>query len=118
MHVGRKSAFVLLVVAVLWIAAPAFACLMPAAKASCCHGMHMQECASAAAMPCSYCCKVQPADALQAPVAVRVTEHAAGPMLNAGPAMLVSAPPKILFLRSLEAPPPLGSPGATSVLRI
>ena len=119
MHVGRKGAFVLLVIMVLWAAMPALACLTPTAHRSCRQGMAMQGCGSSAMMQCGDCCRVQPADAPLLPGSACAVDHTVGsipsPALTAL-ALLPSTGQAILLVS--EAPPPPGFSGAGSILRI
>jgi hypothetical protein len=61
MHVGRKRALLLLIVVVLWTAAPALACFPPSAQPACCQGV-MQGCDDAPAMDGMACCQVHPSE--------------------------------------------------------
>jgi hypothetical protein len=119
MRVGRKSAFVLLAIVVLWAATPALACLTPPAHRSCCQGTMMRDCDSPAAMQCGDCCSVQPADAPLLPVPANAVDHAVGSVTAAAPAALVLLPAAgSAIVHTIETPHPPGSPGAGSVLRI
>jgi hypothetical protein len=60
MHVGRKRALLLLIVVVLWTAAPALACFPPSAQPACCQGV-MQGCDDPA-MDGMACCQVHPSE--------------------------------------------------------
>ncbi|HEX4037692.1 MAG TPA: hypothetical protein VHX37_06510 [Acidobacteriaceae bacterium] len=117
MHVGRKGAFALLMVAVLWTVMPAFPCLMPAGQASCCSGMNMQDCGSPAMMPCGNCCRLQSGNAPLLPEFVRT--HAASFVAIAVPAArIVPTSAGNAIPLAPETQPPPGSPGTGSLLRI
>ena len=120
MHVGKKGALVLLAIVVLWAATPALACLTPTtAHRSCCKGMAMQGCDSAAMMHCGECCRMQPADAPLLPGSANAVDHAVGSVPSPAPTAL--ALPTAIgnpILLAFEAPLPPGSPGAGSILRI
>ena len=119
MHVGRKSAFVLLSIVVLWAATPALACLMPMAHGSCCQGMAMQDCASQAMVHCGDCCRVQPTQTPLLPGSAGAANHAVGSVPAAartGLAVPLDVGSATVF--SSEAPPPPGALGLGSVLRI
>ena len=117
MHMGRKGAFLLLAVVVLWAATPALACLTPAAHRSCCQGMAMQDCASPAMMHCGDCCSVQPGDAPLLPGSA--VDHVVGFVTAAAPAVVALLPAAGNAARlASETPLPPGSPGVGSILRI
>lgn len=119
MYMGRKGAFVLLAIVVLWAATPALACLTPMAHRSCCQGMAMRDCASPAMMHCGDCCRVQPADAPLLPRSASAVDHAVGSMPSPVPtalALLPAAGQAILLVSVTPLPP--GSPGIGSILRI
>lgn len=119
MRMGRKSAFVLLVLMALWAAAPALAGLTQAGQHACCHGMAMQDCDLPAAMHCSDCCLIHPADIPMphesAAGADQLVSLAPSAVLDA---LMFSPDAGKVILPASVAPPPLGSPGASSVLRI
>ncbi len=119
MHMGRKSAVVLLAIVVLWAAMPALACLAPTGRAACCQSMAMQDCGSPAVMHCSSCCRIQPADTPLIPGSASISDHMAGLAQCAVPAALVPLPVAGNgILRTAAIPPLPGSPGNGSVLRI
>lgn len=119
MHMGRKSAFVLLAIAVLWAVTPAFVCLTPTAHRSCCKVMAMQGCDSPAMMHCGDCCSLQPADAPLLPGSTSAVDHAAGSVPSPVPTALTLLPAAghAISLAS-ESPLPPGSPGLGFILRI
>ncbi len=116
---GRKGAFVLLAIVILWTATPALACLTPTAHRSCYKVMAMQGCDSPAMMRCGDCCSVQPADAPLLPGSPSAVDHAAGSVPSPAPAALVHPPAAghAIPLAS-ESPLPPGSPGLGFILRI
>ena len=119
MHMGRKGAFVLLAMMVLWAATPALACLTPVAHRSCCQGMAMRDCASPAMTHCGDCCRVQPADAPLLPGSASAVDHAVGSMPSPAPTALAILPAAgKAALLAFETPLPPGSPGTSSILRI
>ncbi|MFP5206759.1 MAG: hypothetical protein ACLGSH_15505 [Acidobacteriota bacterium] len=118
MQVGKKGAFVLLLIAVLWAAAPALACVMPMAHGSCCQGMGMQDCASPAMMHCGDCCRMQSSNAPLPPGSAGAADHAIGSVPAASGIVLVLLPDTgSAVLPGVETPPP-GSRGRGSILRI
>lgn len=119
MHVGRKGAFVLLAIVVLWAATPALACLMPSAHPSCCQGMSMQNCSAPAMMQCGDCCSVHPADAPLLPGSAGAIDHLAGSVTSpASTALALSPAAGQVTLLVSESPLPPGSAGVGSILRI
>jgi hypothetical protein len=117
MHVGRKRALLLLMVVVLWTAAPALACFSPSVQPACCQAM-MQGCDETAAMDGMACCQVHPSEsnvppATAAPfdLVLSMTQVSAwavdlpDPALNAG-------------LPRLAATSPSPPSGLSSILRI
>jgi hypothetical protein len=119
MHVGKKGAFVLLAIVVLWAATPALACLRPAAHRSCCEGMAMQGCECPAMMQCGDCCRIQPAGAPLLPGSSGAIDHASGSLPS--PAATAQALPPAAssaILHAPEAPLPPGSSGFGSILQI
>lgn len=119
MRMGRKGAFFLLVVAVLWAVIPALACLAPAAHHSCCQGKVMGDCTSPAMWQCGNCCRVQPADAPLLPGSASIVSHTVGSVSSPAP-YAQALPPDTgdAMVPVSEAPLPPGSPGAGSILRI
>jgi len=119
MKMGPKGAVVMLVVAVLWAAIPALACLTPAAHHSCCHGMTMADCGSPAMMQCGDCCRAQPAGAPLLPGSAGVVDHCVGSAASLVPTTLTLPHPAVnRILPASETPLSLASPGSGSVLRI
>jgi hypothetical protein len=119
MHMGRKGAFLLLAVMILWAVAPALACVTLMAHRSCCQGMAMQDCASSAMMQCGDCCRAQPTDAPLLPASASAVDHAlgSGPSLTATELALLPGAGQAILL-AFEAPPPPGFSGGGSILRI
>ena len=119
MRMGKKGAFLLPAVMVLWAVTPALACLTPMAHRSCCQGMVMGDCASPAMMQCGNCCRVQPTDAPLLPGSASAVDHAAVSLPSPAAAAL-ALPPGAgqAILPVFEPPFPTGSPGAGSILRI
>jgi hypothetical protein len=123
MSVSRAGAFTMTMIAVLWAATPAIACLMPThqmtqAEHECCLKM-AQQCGSSA-MPSSHsCCQGHQRETAVSPVSTYAPNR---------PFALAIVPPMSVVLidsaltfpisPALEAPPPDSSPGCTSVLRI
>lgn len=119
MHMGRKGAFLLIAVAVLWTVTPALACLTPSAHRPCCQGMAMQDCSSPAMMQCGDCCSVQPTDAPVLPGSAGAVDHSVGSVPSPNPIALALPPAaNHAALPASETPLPPGSPGGGSVLRI
>lgn len=119
MRMGRRGAVALLVVAVLWAAMPALACLTRLERPSCCQGMEMAECNSPAMMQCGDCCSVRPADVPLLPGSAGAVDRVVGSVASAAP-FAIALPPAAANLISpaSETWLPPGSPGVVSVLRI
>ncbi|HEU5352169.1 MAG TPA: hypothetical protein VFU55_11285 [Terracidiphilus sp.] len=116
---GRKGAFVMVAVMVLWAVTPALACLAPAAHRSCCGGMVMNECHSPAMVQCDDCCNAQPADSPLLPDAAVTIDHLVAPAPSSvSIARMLPEVAANAILPAAEAPLPSGSPGSGSVLRI
>jgi hypothetical protein len=116
-HVGKKSAWLMMVVVAFWAAMPALAHLKPAQPDACCHQM-MQGCASCDAGASQSCCQVHAPDT-SVPLG-RVTTVERLVPLPAMDALQVLPVPVVCGMSSsktLEAPPPIPGPGS-SVLRI
>lgn len=109
----------MLVVAVLWAAAPALACLNAKGQPACCQGMAMEHSCSLAMMSSSGCCKVQPEAAVLPPVPANLADPAVALAQDADAALpRPSATPQGAMLLASEISPPLGPPGAGSILRV
>jgi len=118
MHVGKKGVFVLLALVVLSAATPAFACLMPSAHSSSCHGTSMRDCSAPVMMQCGDCCSVRPSAPLLPGSAVAI-DHAAGSVPS--PALTALAIPPVTGNANLlasETQLSSASPGVGSILRI
>jgi hypothetical protein len=115
-QVGKKGALLMLVVAVLWAAAPGFACLMPVEHHSCCKS-GMQECASMMGADMT-CCQVRGSDTSY-PAAKLYTARQSMQGVQAPAAVAMMLPPtqSLASGRAADAPPPAGPPGSF-VLRI
>lgn len=127
MRVGRKGALLLLAVVVLWAAAPALACLTPAANAeccrnmnmACCRGMHMRGHDSSAPAYCGDMCRLRRADAALLPGSDSTVDHAVCLAESAVPAAAVLPPASGCEAALPPDPsPPPDSAGEGSVLRI
>lgn len=115
MHMRQAGVIVMLVVAALWAAAPAFACLLPASPHACCKSM--PECNPAVMGADSSCCQVQapenngvPAgqlDAQSAPAHATVLVSVVVRQVSAG-----------LHILSPASFPSSGPPRTLSILRI
>lgn len=121
MHNGRKGAFLLLVIAVLWSAMPAAACLFES------HAMSPLACCRAMAPNCpmhgtdmsSTCCQVQPEQAAaiaDVPILPKQVHAPACPLF--APEAVVPILMAVHGWNLPEASPPGISPGAKSILRI
>jgi hypothetical protein len=119
MKVGRKSVFALLLVAALWVAMPALACLHTAAQPACCRGTAMSDCCSSAMMSGSDCCQAQPEATVPPPAQARLIDPVFGPAQSSAQVQLspVALPQGATSLAP-EVSLPLGSPGAGSILRV
>lgn len=121
MRWGRKGALLMLVVAVLWTALPAAACLFPGrtmGHSACCHRM-AQSCPMPGGGISASCCQIQPQQAAviaDSPISPERDRTPAFAFLSVGALV-----PLIHFEASRRIPqtsPPEISPGASSVLRI
>ena len=118
MRVGRKGVL-LLPAMVLWAIMPALGCLTALAHRSCCDGMAMGGCSSAATMQCSDCCGVQPADAPLLPGSTCAVDPGVGSVAPPSAGALVVLPAADgAILSASETPLPPGSSGGGSILRI
>lgn len=79
----------------------------------------MQNCSSPAMMQCGDCCSVQPIDAPPLPGSAGAVYHAVGSVPSPSPIAL-ALPPGTgnATLPAFKTPPPPGSQGADSILRI
>ena len=118
MHVGKRGAFLLLLIAVLWAATPALACLMPMPHSSCCQGMAMQNCSAPAMAHCGDCCRMQPNDAPLPPGSASAVSYAVGTVPAARIGFILPQHAGRALLPSSETPPPHAPFSLGSILRI
>jgi hypothetical protein len=116
MFMGRKGAMLMLAVVILWAAAPALACLMPADCHSCCHAM---DCDSVVMSAAHSCCQVHGSSADVPGVSAIAPGHRAGPqhaMISTVPSLLTGLSGQTPG--SAKALPPRSHSGARTILRI
>src|ERR1035437_635001 len=120
MRLGRKGALLMLMVAVLWTAIPAFACLLgeqPTVQPACCRGMVRGCCNSKNAS--RSCCQVQGHNAAVAPALPYSPEHPQKLALGSHqPGLQPLTSSDARYGNTFEAPPPKFPPGGASILRI
>ena len=108
----------MLVVVVLWAAAPAFACLAPEQSHACCRQMAMANCDMSSMGATPACCQVQAPDTNGAPATSAASQ---GPIEVAHPVVRVMVAADVRLGGRLpliaETPPPLALAGS-SILRI
>jgi hypothetical protein len=116
-HVGKKSAWLMMVVVAFWAAVPALAHLKPAHPDACCHQM-MQGCGSCDAGASQSCCQVHAPDT-GVPLGRATPVERLVPLLYMGAGRVLPVPVvcSISSCKPFEAPPPIPRPGS-SVLRI
>ena len=112
MSVGKKSAWLTLVVVALWAAVPALACLMPARQDNCCRQM-MQQSGSCNMEAGQSCCQVRGANSSVPLGGVTNTERSVS-LIPMDARFVVQLPPDLgnWSTRALEvalSPPPIGS---------
>ena len=114
---GKKSAWLMMVVVAFWAAMPAFAHLKPAQPDACCHQM-MQGCDSCDTGASQSCCQVHAPDS-SVPLgrATRLERPAPLVHIDAVGVLPVPAVRSVLSSHTFEGPPPIPRPGS-SVLRI
>lgn len=121
MNWGRKGAFVMLALVVVWTALPVSTCLLamqPAGQAACCRGM-AQDCPMPSMGMNASCCQVRGTDVFVAPVLPYSPEHSLRLAFIPGETRVEpSAAPSTGWRNAFEAPPPKSSPGVHSILRI
>lgn len=116
-RMSRKGAFLLLLVAVLWSALPATACLLPsAAGPGCCRAMP-PDCPMQNAGSVCACAPVHQDHAAIAPEAPVLSAHTAACLTRVMNRFSLHASASRRQL-AFAAPPPDPSPGKLSVLRI
>ena len=121
MEWSRKGALLMLVVALLWSALPAAACLpamQPSGQPACCRGM-VPDCPMQGMNMGNSCCQIRPQNAAVTPDLPFSPEHLQKLVFvchQASPGAF--AIPGVLTLNMIESPPPDLSPGTSSILRI
>ena len=118
---GRKSAFLMLAMMVLWIAMPASACLratQPTWQHACCHGM-MTACGSSAINANGSCCLVYPRNIAVTLVLPYSSDHSRKlPQVSHPASLHVPATTNVRHENASTSPPPLFSSVGNSTLRI
>lgn len=116
-RVGKKSAWLMMVVVAFWAAMPALAHLKPAQPDACCHQM-MQGCGACDMGASQSCCQVHAPDTSVPLGRATPLERLILPVhMDAGRGEPVPAVCSVSSSQIFEAPPPLSRPGS-SVLRI
>ncbi len=121
MNWGRRNALLMLVVAILWTALPAVACALTPdtmAQPACCKGMPA-DCGQVGMAANGPCCQLHGESPVVSPAPLYSSEHLRQLAVVPQQAFL-QAPPDIgtATSRVFNAPPPNGSPGNISILRI
>ena len=115
---GKAAAILMLVVVVLWAAAPAFACLAPSQPHACCRHMDMPDCDMSTMGAAASCCQVSTPDTSGAPAIRAITPRT---LEIAHPTTSILLAPEIRPgsrpVSIAETPPPHALTGS-SVLRI
>jgi hypothetical protein len=116
-NVGKKSAWLMMVVVAFWAAVPAFALLKAAQPDACCQQM-MQGCGSCEMGANQTCCQVHAPDT-SVPLGRATSVERLVPLLNmdAGRVLPVPLVGSVSSCQTSEGPPPVSRPGS-SVLRI
>jgi hypothetical protein len=122
MNWGRKGAFWMVVVAVLWTATPASACVLammqPSGRPACCRAM-VQDCTMSEMCTDASCCRISGRDAAVAPIPPYTPERSQKLALAPNPASLEPPAASSAICRNvLDVSPPKFSSGSISVLRI
>jgi hypothetical protein len=116
MRVGKRSAWLMLVVVVLWAAVPALACLMPTDQDDCCRQM-MQVAGSCDTGASQSCCQVHAPDT-SVPLGRATRVERPVPLLDMDAVRVLPVPVcGVSSSQTFEAPPLIARPGS-SVLRI
>ena len=116
-YMGKKSAWLMMVVAAFWAAMPALAHLKPAQPDACCHQM-IEGCGSCDTGASQSCCQVHAPDT-SIPLGRATGVERPVPLvhMDAVPVLPVRAVGSVSSSQTFETPPPLSRPGS-SVLRI
>jgi hypothetical protein len=116
-HMGKKSAWLMMVVVAFWAAMPALAHLKSAQADACCRQM-MQGCGSCDMGASQSCCQVHAPDTSVPLGRATPVERLVLPMqMDAGRVLPVPAACGASSCQTVEASPPIPRPGS-SVLRI
>ena len=116
-HVGKKSAWLMVVLVAFWAAMPALASLKPAHADACCRQM-MQGCGSCDVGASQSCCQVHAPDTgIPLGRATQVERLVPLMHIDAGRILPVPAACGVSSCQTVEASPPIPRPGS-SVLRI
>jgi hypothetical protein len=116
-HMGKKSAWLMMVVVAFWAAMPAFAHLKPAQPDACCQQM-MQGCGSCDTGASQSCCQIHAPDT-SVPLgrATSVERLVLVLHMDTGRVLPVPVASSVSSCQTFEGPPPIPRPGS-SVLRI
>jgi hypothetical protein len=116
-HVGKKSAWLMVVLVAFWAATPVLASLKPAQADACCRQM-MQGCSSCDVGASQSCCQVHAPDTgFTLGRATQVERLVPLMPMDAGRVLPVSGACGVSSCQTVEASPPIPRPGS-SVLRI